>query len=272
MKVLKDNKELSEKMKEYNFTPKEIFKFNTSEGIELNGWIMKPKNLDANKKYPVLMYVYGGPGSQSVINTFSYFDLWYQMLCQKGYVIACVDGRGTGARGSEFEKQIYGKMGQLELKDQIEGAKYLGSLPYVDKDRIGIWGWSFGGYMSALCITAGADYFKTAVSVAPVTNFRYYDNIYTERYLGLPKDNPSGYDDNSPITYADKLKGNLLLVHGSTDDNVHYQNTMEFANALIKANKQFEMQIYPNRNHNIGGGNTRYHLFKRITEYLLRNL
>lgn len=273
VKVLNDNKELSEKMKEYNFTVKEFFKFNTSEGIELNGWIMKPKNLDANKKYPVLMYVYGGPGSQSVTNTFGYFDfVWYQMLCQKGYIIACVDGRGTGARGSEFEKQIYGKMGELETKDQIEGAKYLGSLPYVDKDRIGIWGWSFGGYMSALCITAGADYFKTAVSVAPVTNFRYYDNIYTERYLGLPKDNPSGYDDNSPITYADKLKGNLLLVHGSTDDNVHYQNTMEFANALIKANKQFEMQVYPNRNHNIGGGNTRYHLFKRITEYLLRNL
>lgn len=273
VKVLNDNKELSEKMKDYNFTTKEFFKFNTSEGIELNGWIMKPKNFDANKKYPVLMYVYGGPGSQSVTNTFGYFDFaWYQMLCQKGYVIACVDGRGTGARGSEFEKQIYGKMGELETKDQIEGAKYLGTLPYVDKDRIGIWGWSFGGYMSALCITAGADYFKTAVSVAPVTNFRYYDNIYTERYLGLPKDNPSGYDDNSPITYANKLKGNLLLVHGSTDDNVHYQNTMEFANALIKANKQFEMQIYPNRNHNIGGGNTRYHLFKRITEYLLRNL
>lgn len=273
VKVLNDNKELSEKMKEYNFIPKEFFKFNTSDGAELNGWIMKPKNLDVNKKYPVLMYVYGGPGSQSVTNTFGYFDyVWYQMLCQKGYVVACVDGRGTGAKGSEFEKQVYGRMGELELKDQIEGAKYLGSLPYVDKDRIGIWGWSFGGYMSALCITAGADYFKTAVSVAPVTNFRYYDNIYTERYLGLPKDNPSGYDNNSPITYADKLKGNLLLVHGSTDDNVHYQNTMEFVNALVKANKQFEMQIYPNRNHNISGGNTRYHLFKRITDYLLRNL
>jgi dipeptidyl-peptidase-4 len=260
-------------MKEYNFTSKDFFKFNTSDGVELNGWVMKPKSFDANKKYPVLMYVYGGPGSQSVTNTFGFFDyVWYQMLCQKGFIIACVDGRGTGAKGSEFEKQVYGKMGKLELNDQIEGAKYFASLPYVDKDRIGIWGWSFGGYMSALCITAGADYFKTAVAVAPVTNFRYYDNIYTERYLGLPKDNPSGYDENSPITYADKLIGNLLVVHGSTDDNVHYQNTMDFVNALIKANKQFEMQIYPNRNHNIGGGNTRYHLFKRITEYLLRNL
>ncbi len=273
VKVLKDNKELIEKMKDYNFISKDFFKFNTSDGVELNGWIMKPGSFDANKKYPVLMYVYGGPGSQSVTNTFGYFDyVWYQMLCQKGYIIACVDGRGTGARGSEFEKQVYGKMGKLELNDQIEGVKYLVSLPYIDKDRIGIWGWSFGGYMSALCITAGADYFKTAVVVAPVTNFRYYDNIYTERYLGLPKDNASGYDDNSPITYADKLKGNLLVVHGSIDDNVHYQNTMDFVNSLIKANKQFEMQIYPNRNHNISGGNTRYHLFKRITEYILRNL
>lgn len=273
VKVLNDNKDLVEKMKEYNFTSKDFFKFNTSDGVELNGWVMKPKNFDANKKYPVLMYVYGGPGSQSVTNTFGYFDyVWYQMLCQKGYIVACVDGRGTGARGTEFEKQIYGKMGKFELNDQIEGAKYFASLPYVDKERIGIWGWSFGGYMSALCITAGADYFKTAVAVAPVTNFRYYDNIYTERYLGLPKDNASGYDDNSPITYADKLKGNLLLVHGSSDDNVHFQNSMEFVNALIKANKQFEMQVYPNRNHNISGGNTRYHLFKRITDYILRNL
>jgi len=273
VKVLNDNIELIEKMKDYNFTSKSFFKFNTTDGVELNGWIMKPNNFDTNKKYPVLMYVYGGPGSQSVTNTFGYFDfVWYQMLCQKGYIIACVDGRGTGARGSEFEKLVYGKMGKLELNDQIEGAKYFASLPYVDKDRIGIWGWSFGGYMSALCITAGADYFKTAVAVAPVTNFRYYDNIYTERYLGLPKDNASGYDDNSPITYADKLKGNLLVVHGSTDDNVHFQNTMDFVNALVKANKQFEMQVYPNRNHNISGGNTRYHLFKRITDYILRNL
>jgi dipeptidyl-peptidase-4 len=273
VKILNDNKDLVEKMKEYNFTSKDFFKFNTSDGVELNGWIMKPNNFDANKKYPVLMYVYGGPGSQSVTNAFGYFDyVWYQMLCQKGYIVACVDGRGTGSRGTEFEKQIYGKMGKFELNDQIEGAKYFASLPYVDKDRIGIWGWSFGGYMSALCITAGADYFKTAVAVAPVTNFRYYDNIYTERYLGLPKDNASGYDDNSPITYADKLKGNLLLVHGSSDDNVHFQNSMEFVNALIKANKQFEMQVYPNRNHNISGGNTRYHLFKRITDYILRNL
>ena len=273
VKMLENNQAYIDKMKEYNFVQTELFKFNTSDNVELNGWIMKPNNIQADKKYPVLMYVYGGPGSQSVKNSFDIFSYaWHQMLCQKGYVVACVDGRGTGGRGTEFEKQVYGKMGKLELNDQIEGAKYLASLPYVDKDRIGIWGWSFGGYMSALAITAGADYFKTAVSVAPVTNFRYYDNIYTERYLGLPKDNPSGYDDNAPTSHADKLKGNLLLAHGSTDDNVHYQNTMEFVNALIIANKQFEMQIYPNRNHNIGGGNARYHLFKRITDYLFRNL
>lgn len=273
VKMLENNQAYIDKMKEYNFVQTELFKFNTSDNVELNGWIMKPHNIQADKKYPVLMYVYGGPGSQSVKNSFDIFSYaWHQMLCQKGYVVACVDGRGTGGRGTEFEKQVYGKMGKLELNDQIEGAKYLASLPYVDKDRIGIWGWSFGGYMSALAITAGADYFKTAVSVAPVTNFRYYDNIYTERYLGLPKDNPSGYDDNAPTSHADKLKGNLLLAHGSTDDNVHYQNTMEFVNALIIANKQFEMQIYPNRNHNIGGGNAWYHLFKRITDYLFRNL
>ncbi|MFA5010731.1 MAG: S9 family peptidase [Ignavibacteria bacterium] len=273
VKMLEDNQAIINKMKEYNFVPIEMFKFNTSDNVELYGWIMKPHNIQADKKYPVLMYVYGGPGSKSVKNAYDGFsNPWHQMLCQKGYIVACVDGRGTGGRGTEFEKQVYGNMGKLELIDQIEGAKYLASLPYVDKNRIGIWGWSFGGYMSALAITAGADYFKTAVSVAPVTNFRYYDNIYTERYLGLPKDNPSGYDDNAPTSHADKLKGNLLIVHGSTDDNVHYQNTMEFVNALIKANKQFEMQIYPNRNHNIGGENARYHLFKRITEYLIRNL
>ncbi|MCI0473158.1 MAG: prolyl oligopeptidase family serine peptidase, partial [Ignavibacteria bacterium] len=271
--VLENNKELERKIKEYGFAKKEIFKFNTNEGVELNGWIMKPPSIDPGKKYPVLIYVYAGPGSQSVDNNYGFYAYpWHQMMCRKGYVIACIDGRGTGGKGCGFEKQIYGRMGELELKDQIEGAKYLASLPYVDKKRIGIWGWSFGGYMSALCITAGADYFKTAVAVAPVTNFRYYDNIYTERFLGLPSENPSGYDDNSPINHADKYKGNLLIIHGSTDDNVHVQNTMEFVNALIKANKQFEMQIYPNRNHNIGGGNTRYHLFKRITDYILRNL
>ncbi|MCU0372128.1 MAG: S9 family peptidase [Ignavibacteria bacterium] len=273
VEVLEDNDDLADKMKEYGFVKKELFKFKTSEGIELNGWMMKPPSFNADKKYPVLVYVYGGPGSQSVQNDYGTYSYpWHQMMCREGYIIACVDGRGTAGKGCEFEKQIYGRMGELELKDQIEGAKYFASLPYVDKKRIGIWGWSFGGYMSALCITAGADYFKTAVAIAPVTNFRYYDNIYTERFLGLPSENPKGYDDNSPINHADKYKGNLLIVHGDVDDNVHVQNTMELVNALVKDNKQFEMQIYPNQNHNLRAGYTRYHLFKRMTEYLLRNL
>lgn len=273
VKVLEDNSDLKRKIREYGFSKKEIFEFKTNEGIELNGWIMKPPSFKAGKKYPVLIYVYAGPGSQSVNNDYgSFVYSWHQMMCRKGYIIACVDGRGTTGKGCEFEKQIYRRMGELELKDQIEGVKYFASLPYVDKNRIGIWGWSFGGYMASLCITAGADYFKTAVAVAPVTNFRFYDNVYSERFLGLPSENPSGYDDNSPINHADKYKGNLLIIHGDVDDNVHVQNTMELVNALTEANKQFEMQIYPNRNHNIGGGNTRYHLFKRITDYILRNL
>ncbi|MCE1165506.1 MAG: S9 family peptidase [Bacteroidetes bacterium] len=273
VKVLNENKKLKEKLADYTLAKKEFFTFKTSDGVELYGWMMKPVNMDGTKKYPLLMYVYGGPGSQMVLNAWGGNDyMWYQMLCQKGYVIACVDGRGTGARGSEFEKQIYRQMGKLELNDQIEAAKYFGGLNYIDKDRIGIWGWSFGGYMSSLCITAGSDYFKFAIAVAPVTSFRFYDNIYTERFLGLPKDNPSGYDDNAPLTYAEKLKGKFLIVHGSGDDNVHYQNTMEFVNELIKANKQFEMQIYPNRNHSIVGGNTRYHLFKRMTDFIQNNL
>jgi dipeptidyl-peptidase-4 len=273
VEVLEDNKEMVRKIKEYGFAKKEIFEFKTSEGVELNGWIMKPLPFKADKKYPVLIYVYAGPGSQSVKNDYGSFVYpWHQMMCRKGYIIACVDGRGTGGKGCEFEKQIYGRMGEFELKDQIEGAKYFASLPYVDKNRVGIWGWSFGGYMASLCITAGADYFKTAVAVAPVTNFRFYDNIYSERFLGLPSENPSGYDDNSPINNADKYNGNLLIVHGDVDDNVHVQNTMEFVNALTEANKQFEMQIYPNQNHNLRAGITRYHLFKRITDYLLRNL
>lgn len=273
VRTINDNKKLKEKLKEYRLVKKEFFTFKTSDGIELTGWIMKPHQIDPSKKYPLLMYVYGGPGSQSVLNTWGGNDyMWYQTLCGKGYVIACVDGRGTGGRGTDFEKQIRGRMGELELKDQIEAAKYFGSLDFIDRDRIGIWGWSFGGYMSSLCITEGAEYFSLAVAVAPVTSFRLYDNIYTERYLGLPKDNPEGYDNNAPLVHASKLKGKLLIAHGSADDNVHYQNTMEFAKELISSNKQFEMQIYPDRNHSIVGSNTRYHLFKRITGFILNNL
>jgi dipeptidyl-peptidase-4 len=273
LRVLKDNKKLNDYISNKGFVKKEFFKFTTSKGFELNGWMMKPENISAGTKCPVLMNVYGGPGSQIVLDAWGGQDfVWYQMLCKKGYVIACVDGRSTGGRGEEFQKCNYMHLGTVEVEDQIEAAKYFASLNFVDKDRIGIWGWSYGGLMTTLCMTVGADYFKTGVAVAPVTDWRYYDNIYTERYMRTPKENPEGYKNGSPITYADKLKGNLLIVHGSTDDNVHMQNTMDFVNALIKANKQFEMQIYPNRNHNISGGNTRYHLFKRITEYILKNL
>jgi dipeptidyl-peptidase-4 len=219
------------------------------------------------------MYVYGGPGSQSVLNQWGYYDLaWYQMLAQQGYIIVCVDNRGTGGKGEEFEKCVYQQLGKFETEDQIAAAKYLATLPYVDANRIGIWGWSYGGYMSSLCITKGADVFKTAIAVAPVTNWRYYDNIYTERFMRTPQENADGYDNNSPINFAKKLKGNFFLIHGSADDNVHYQNSMEFINQLIKENKQFHQFVYPNRNHNITGGYTRFHLYTMLTDYILKNL
>jgi len=273
LKVLITNSDLVSKTKEYGFTPEEFFTFKTSDNIELYGWTIKPPDFDATKKYPVLMYVYGGPGDQTVMNEWGRFDyVWFEMLAQKGYIVVSIDNRGTGGRGDEFKKCTYGQLGKLETVDQIETAKYLGALPYVDKSRIGIWGWSYGGYMTALCLTKGADYFKTGIAVAPVTNWRYYDNIYTERYMGLPKDNAKGYDDNSPVNFVKKLKGNFLLIHGTADDNVHFQNSMMLSNALVNANKQFEEFFYPNKNHSIYGGYTRYHLFKKMTDFLLKNL
>jgi dipeptidyl-peptidase-4 len=273
VRVLKENKKLKDFISDKGFVKKEFFKFKTSKEFELNGWIMKPEKISEGVKYPVLIYVYGGPGSQSVIDAWGGNDfVWYQMLCKKGYVVVCVDGRSTGGRGEEFQKCNYEHLGTVEVEDQIETAKYLASLDFVDKDRIGIWGWSYGGFMTTMCMTVGADYFKTGVAVAPVTDWRYYDNIYTERYMRTPKENPDGYKDGSPIQYVKDFKGKMLIMHGSADDNVHMQNTMDFVNALVKANKQFEMQIYPNRNHNISGGNTRYHLYKRMTEFLLGNL
>ncbi len=271
--VLENNSKLIELLKEYCFAKQEFFSFKTSENIELNASIIKPVNFDPKKKYPVLMHVYGGPGSQTVQNKWGYYDfVWYQMLAQKGYIIVSVDNRGTGARGEAFKKCTYLQMGKYETIDQIEGAKYLGTLNYVDKDRIGIWGWSYGGFMSTLCMTKGADYFKMGIAVAPVTNWRYYDNIYTERFMRTPQENPSGYDDNSPINHVDKLKGKYLLVHGLSDDNVHVQNSMDLITALVNKNKQFEMQFYPNKNHGIYGGYTRLHLYNRMTDFILRNL
>ena len=198
--------------------------------------------------------------------------MWYQMLAQKGYMVVCVDNRGTGGRGAEFKKSTYANLGKLETQDQIETAKYLGGLPYVDKSRIGIWGWSYGGYMTLLALTKGNEYFKAGIAVAPVTNWRYYDTVYTERFLKTPQENAAGYDDNSPVQYADKLNAKLLMIHGTGDDNVHVQNAIAMTDALIKANKQFETFYYPNRNHGIYGGNTRLHLYNQMTSFIERNL
>ena len=273
VRMLKDNSNLNNSLAEYALSQKEFFNFKTTEGIDLNGWMMKPHNFDETIKYPVFMYLYGGPGSQQVTDSWGGSNfLWYQMLTQQGYIVACVDNRGTGARGSEFKKCTYQQLGKLETEDQIEANRYLANLPYVDGSRIGIFGWSYGGYMSSLCLLKGADEFKMAIAVAPVTNWRYYDSIYTERYMRTPQENAAGYDDNSPINHVEKLKGKYLLVHGSADDNVHYQNTMEMTNALVNANKQFDLFIYPNKNHGIYGGYTRLHLFTKMTNFIKENL
>ena len=273
VRTLKDNARLNTTLGEYALSTKEFFNFNTSAGVNLNGWMMKPNNFDESKEYPVFMYLYGGPGSQQVTDAWGGSNfLWYQMLTQQGYIVACVDNRGTGARGSEFKKCTYQQLGKLETEDQIDANRYLANLPYVDGSRIGIFGWSYGGYMSSLCLLKGADDFKMAIAVAPVTNWRYYDSIYTERYMRTPQENAAGYDDNSPINHVEKLKGKYLLVHGSADDNVHYQNTMEMTTALVNANKDFDMFIYPNKNHGIYGGYTRLHLFRKMTNFIKENL
>ena len=270
LRTLEDNSALNNQLKEYNLSKKEFFTFKTSEGIELNGWMLKPANFDQAKKYPVLMTQYSGPNSQSVIDRWGVS--WDDYLAQEGFVVACVDPRGTGARGEEFRKMTYQQLGKYESDDQVEAAKYLGTLPFVDKNRIGIWGWSYGGFMAALCMEKGADVFKTGISVAPVTNWRFYDSVYTERYMRTPKENPDGYDDNSPLSHAEKIKGNYLLIHGSADDNVHLQNTMEFAERMVQAGVQFDMAVYTNRNHGIRGGNTTMHLYTKMTNYLKEKL
>ena len=272
LKTLEDNTDFNTKMEEFNLSEKEFFTVKT-EDAELNAWMIKPPNFDKNKEYPLFMFVYGGPGSQQVKNSFggtNYY--WYQMLAQKGYIVACVDNRGTGGKGAEFKKMTYKELGKHETIDQINAAKYFGCLNYIDSNRIGIQGWSYGGYMSSLAITKGADVFSLAIAVAPVTNWRYYDNIYTERFMQTPQENASGYDENSPINHVEKLKGHYLLIHGGADDNVHVQNTMEMISALVKANKQFDLFIYPDKNHGIYGGNTRYHLYKKMTDFILENL
>lgn len=273
IRMLENNAALKDTLKQYNLGKKSFFTFTTTQGVNLNGWIITPPNFDSTKKHPVLMNVYGGPGINTVNNDWDGLDnMWFQMLAEKGYIIASIDNRGTGGRGAEFQKCTYLHLGKLETQDQEEGSKYFASKRYVDPHRIGIWGWSYGGYMAAMCITKGADYFKTAISVAPVTNWRYYDDIYTERYMRTPQENPDGYKDGSPITYADSLKGNYLLIHGTSDDNVHFQNSIEFIKALQKAEKPFSLMIYPDKNHGIYGGNTRYYLFNELTHYIVNNL
>jgi dipeptidyl-peptidase-4 len=255
VRVIEDNATLKATQKEMNVLPVEFFEFFTEEKVKLNGYMIKPTNFDANKKYPVFMYQYSGPGSQQVVDSWRGANYWwFQMLAQQGYLIACVDGRGTGARGEEFKKMTYKQLGHYETLDQIEAAKWLGRLPYTDANRIGIFGWSYGGYLSSLAILKGNDVFKAAIAAAPVTNWKWYDSIYTERYMQTSEENPEGYQQNSPVYFADQLKGNYLLVHGMGDDNVHFQNTAEMANALIAANKQFDTYFYPNRNHGIYGG------------------
>jgi len=273
VRMIEDNQSLVTLQQQYGVQPVEFFSFETKDDVALNGWMIKPADFNPKQEYPVFMYLYGGPGSQQVTDSWKGQNYWwFQMLAQNGFVVACVDNRGTGARGQEFKKMTYRELGKYETIDQIEAAKYLGNLPFTDASRIGIFGWSYGGYMSSLCLLKGNDVFKAAIAVAPVTNWRWYDTIYTERYMRDEEENPDGYADNSPVNFADRLKGNYLLIHGMGDDNVHFQHTAEMANALIAANKQFDTYFYPNRNHGIYGGPTRLHLYTKMTNFVMENL
>lgn len=277
MATLLDNKELKSKTAQLNMPTKEFFSFKTSEGIELNGWMMKPANFNPSKKYPVIMHQYSGPGSQQVldkwgIGSFGDGGMFEAVMCDKGYIMVCVDGRGTGGRGAAFEKCTYLSIGVKEATDQAEAAKYLSTLPYVDGSRIGIWGWSYGGYNTLMSMSEGSGAFKAGVAIAAPTDWRFYDSVYTERFMRTPKENGDGYQASSAISRASKLKGKLLLIHGSADDNVHLQNFMEYSEALVQANIQFDTQIYTNRNHSIFGGNTRNHLMNRVANFFLQNL
>lgn len=269
---LKHNRDLLQTLKGYEMAPKEFSTLQVN-GNDLNMWMIRPVDFDPNKEYPLLMFQYSGPGSQQVANRwYGSNDYWHQMLASKGYIVACVDGRGTGLKGRDFKKVTQLELGKYEVEDQIAAARKLSELPYVDEARTGIWGWSYGGFMASNCILKGNDVFEMAIAVAPVTSWRFYDTIYTERYMHTPQENPDGYDDNSPLHYADQLKGKFLLVHGSADDNVHVQNTMRMIEALVQANKPFDWAIYPDKNHGIYGGNTRLHLYSKMTRFVLENL
>lgn len=275
LKVLENNESLKDRLSSVTVGSAELFSFNTSDGVQLNGWMVKPHDFNPSKKYPVLMYQYSGPGSQEVHNSYSNGFMggliWEYRMAEKGCIVVCVDGRGTGGRGADFKKCTYLKMGDLESHDQVEAAIYLSSLSYVDKSRIAIWGWSFGGFNTLMSMCEGRGVFKCGVAVAPVTDWRFYDTVYTERFMRTPKENPNGYDC-SPLHRCQNIHGNLLLVHGMADDNVHFQNSAELSEQLVQQGYQFEMQTYTNRNHNISGGNTRNHLFHRIESFLDNNL
>ena len=275
LKTVEDNAGLKEKLASLSLGSTELISVNTADGIQLNGWMVKPRDFDASKKYPVVMYQYGGPGYQMVFNSyangFTSGLIWEHRLAEKGYIVVCVDGRGTGGRGSEFKRCTYMKMGDLESRDQVETAVWLSKLPYVDKSRIAIWGWSFGGFNTLMSMCEGRGVFNCGVAVAPVTDWRFYDTVYTERFMRTPQENPAGYDC-SPLHRFEKIKGDLLLIHGMADDNVHFQNTAELAEALVQLDYQFDMQVYTNRNHSIYGGNTRRHLLTRIENFLDNHL
>lgn len=274
--TIEDNKAVKQLVSDYGFCKREPFSFTTSEGVVLNGWLVKPKDFDANKKYPVIMHQYSGPGSQQVTNSWSAGSMgqggaFDSYLAQEGFIVVSVDGRGTGGRGSEFEKCTYLNLGNLESKDQVETALYVGTLPYVDKDRIGIWGWSYGGFNTLMSMSEGRGVFRAGVAIAPPTNWKYYDSVYTERYMRTPKENPDGYATN-PIERAPKLHGALLICHGTADDNVHPQNTYEYSEALVQADKDFRELFYTNRNHSIFGGNTRNHLLRQVAQFFKTEL
>jgi dipeptidyl-peptidase-4 len=274
VKTVNESSKLREKMAEYNLAKAEFIRIPNTKGDTLNSWILKPANFDASRRYPVLFCNYGGPGSQQVGNRFGAVSFWHQLLAQNGFIVVSVDNSGTGYRGEEFKKKTYLQLGKLEIEDQIDAARWLGNLPYVDKSRIGHWGWSFGGFMSSLAITKGADVFSAAIAVAPVTSWRFYDNIYTERYMRTPAENQKGYDDNAPLNFTSNIKGKFLIIHGTADDNVHFQNATQMITAMVKSNINFESAYYPNKNHGISGGpdNTSFHLWSKMTNWLLDNL
>lgn len=274
VKTITDNAKLRAKLNEYELGKFEFIRVPNGKGDTLNGFMLKPPHLDASKKYPVLFCNYGGPGSQEAANKLHRYYLWYQYLAERGFIIVAVDNTGTGFRGEEFKKKTYLQLGKYEIEDQVAAARYIGNLPYVDKNNIGHWGWSYGGFMSSLAITKGADVFTAAIAVAPVTSWRYYDNIYTERYMRTPRENPEGYDTNSPIQFTDKIKGKFLIIHGTGDDNVHFQNSVQMIKALVKSNVDFESAYYPDKNHGISGipDNTSLHIWSKMSNWILENL